>query len=276
IYRYPRYFKNILLYGMILSILMPLTANAQKLNVPYVTTPPEVVDKMMEVAGVGPGDYVIDLGSGDGRIVIEAARRDAVGHGLEIDSGLVRKAENNAQKAGVSDRVMFLNKDVFHGDFSRANVITTYMTTTLHTRLRPKLLNTLEPGSLVVSHDFHMGRWKPDKHVKAGNHDIYFWVVPATIEGRWYWHTANKRFTMSVRQTFQEIQLNIKADNIALTIDKSKISGNRISFTAKNPDNGNHYAYHGVVKGIIIDGTVQIEDGKEKRIESWSATLHKQ
>ncbi len=264
-----------MVFGLLLLMLYVPTANAQGLHVPYVTTPPEVVDRMMEIADVGPGDYVIDIGSGDGRILIEAARRGAVGHGLEIDPELARKAEKNAQQHSVAEKIMFLKKNVFHADFSQATVITSYMTTTLHTRLRPSLLKDLRPGARVVSHDFHMGQWKADKHVEMGDHEIYYWVVPATVEGRWYWKANGKEFSMSARQTFQEIRIKVKSGDTFLKVDNSKLNGKRISFTAKNPENGNHYTYYGVVDEIIIEGLVQTDSGNQQWIENWSATLHK-
>jgi SAM-dependent methyltransferase len=246
-------------------------AIAQQLHVPYVSTPREVVDKMMDIAHVGLADYVIDLGSGDGRIVIEAARRGAVGHGLEIDPDLLRKAQENARKAGVSERIMFLNKDVFKSDFSRATVITSYMTTTLNTRLRPTLLNDLEPGSRIVTHDFHMGEWKPDNHIAMGEHDIYYWVVPANIEGQWYWKTNGKNFSMKATQTFQEIRLKVRTEENSLKIEHSQLSGKNLNFTAINPKNGNRYIYHGTIEDTFLEGLVQIHHDKKMRIESWSA-----
>lgn len=257
---------------LILSIFTFTSLHAQELHVPYVTTPPEVVNKMMEVADVGPGDYVIDLGSGDGRILIEAARRGVVGHGVEIKPELVREAEKNAQKAGISDKVMFLQENVFHSDFSRATVITSYMTTTLQTRLRPSLLNDLNPGTRIVAHDFHMGAWKADKHVAMGDHDVYLWIVPAAIEGRWYWEINDKKFTMEARQKFQEIRLKVRAEDNSLKIEHSELSGRNLNFTAVNPKNGNRYNFHGMVEGIIIEGLVQIHHDEEKWIKSWSAS----
>lgn len=270
--RFTVFFINIVLGGLFLTMLIPLSTNAQNLHVPYVTTPPEVIDSMMEVADVGPGDYLIDLGSGDGRIVVEAARRGAVGHGVEIDPELVNLAEKNAQKAGLSNKVMFLQENVFHSDFSRASVVTTYMTTTLNTRLRPTLLNELDPGTHVVAHDFNMGAWEADKHVGVGEHDVYLWVVPATIEGRWYWKTSGKKFKMMAKQSFQNIRLKVRSEESSLRVENSVLSGGYLNFTAINPKNGNRYTYHGKVEGIVIEGLVQIHHDKEKRIESWSAS----
>ena len=258
--------------SLILFIFTLTTLHAQEPHVPYVTTPPGVVDKMMEMADVGPGDYVIDLGSGDGRIVIDAAKRGAVGHGVEIDPVLVNLAEENARKAGLSDKVMFLQENVFHSDFSRASVITTYMTTTLNTRLRPTLLNDLSPGTRVVAHDFNMGSWKADRYVEVDDHSVYLWIVPATIEGRWYWKINGKKFTMEARQHFQEIQLKVKSEDISLKVEESVLSGKNLNFTAVNPKNGIRYSFHGVVEEIAIKGLVQIHHDKEKWVEGWSAT----
>ena len=258
--------------SLILFIFTLTTLHAQEPHVPYVTTPPGVVDKMMEMADVGPGDYVIDLGSGDGRIVIDAAKRGAVGHGVEIDPVLVNLAEENAREAGVSDKVLFLQENVFHSDFSQASVITTYMTTTLNTRLRPALLNDLNPGARVVAHDFNMGAWKADKHLKVEDHNVYLWIVPATIEGRWYWKINGKKFTMEARQHFQEIQLKVKSEDISLKVEESVLSGKNLNFTAVNPKNGVRYSFHGVVEEIAIKGLVQIHHDKEKWVEGWSAT----
>jgi SAM-dependent methyltransferase len=258
--------------SLILFIFTLTTLHAQEPHVPYVTTPPGVVDKMMEMADAGPGDYVIDLGSGDGRIVIDAAKRGAVGHGVEIDPVLVNLAEENALEAGVSDKVMFLQENVFHSDFSQASVITTYMTTTLNTRLRPALLNDLNPGARVVAHDFNMGAWKADKHLKVDDSNVYLWIVPATIEGRWYWKINGKKFTMEARQQFQEIQLEVKSEDISLKVEESVLSGKNLNFTAVNPTNGIRYSFHGVVEEIAIKGLVQIHHDKEKWVEGWSAT----
>lgn len=330
---------------MVFTLFFYSATNAQNLDVPYVSTPPGVVEKMLDVAHVGSGDYVIDLGCGDGRIVIAAAQRGAFGHGLDLDPERIREAEENARQAGVKDKVMFLQQDIFNADFSRANVITMYLLRSINLKLRPILLDSLEPGTKIVSHNFDMGDWKPDKHIrlddsgvfpgdrigdnpgtennkdftlenwvvdkpveidssgfKLGNWmvdnriklknlgidqgglelngplgikttDIFYWVVPAQVEGQWQWQSDGKRFVMSVEQKFQEIQLNLHKGNVELHVENSGLTGKRIGFTAINPSNGTRYVYNGRVDGDQIKGNVQIHGNNDKSIEKWSATL---
>jgi SAM-dependent methyltransferase len=148
-------------------------------DVHYVPTPTPVVDAMLEVAGVGPADVLYDLGSGDGRIPITAARRFGTrGVGIEIDPQLVAEAIANAKRAGVDDKVAFVEGDLFAQDLSAATVITLYLLPQLNLKLRPALLK-LRPGTRIVSHDFRMGDWKPDRELRVGRSMIYLWTVPA-------------------------------------------------------------------------------------------------
>lgn len=147
-------------------------------DVPYVPTPQEVVHKMLEVAQVKKGDTVYDLGCGDGRIVIMAAKEfgsNAVG--IDIDPNRIREANENAKQAGVSEKTRFIEKDLFQADFRAANVVTLYLLTSVNLKLRPKLLAELKPGTRVVSHNFDMGDWKPTKTVDFQGRKIYLWVV---------------------------------------------------------------------------------------------------
>jgi ribosomal protein L11 methylase PrmA len=147
-------------------------------DVPYVPTPERVVDKMLEVAKVGPNDVVYDLGSGDGRIVIAAAsRHGARGVGIDIDPQRIQEARANAKKAGVAGRVEFREQDLFKTDLREASVITMYLLSAVNLKLRPKLLE-LKPGTRIVSHAFDMGDWKPAATYKVGNSTVYYWVVP--------------------------------------------------------------------------------------------------
>jgi SAM-dependent methyltransferase len=149
------------------------------LDVPYVPTPPPVVSAMLKLAQVKRGDVLYDLGSGDGRIVIAAAKRYGVrGTGVDIDPARIREANANARKAGVAGRVHFLNADLFDVDFSEATVVTLYLLPRINLQLRPKLLAELRPGSRIVSHGFDMGDWKPDRVVEVGTSTIYLWTVP--------------------------------------------------------------------------------------------------
>jgi cyclopropane fatty-acyl-phospholipid synthase-like methyltransferase len=148
-------------------------------DVPFVPTPERVVEKMLEVAKVGPKDVVYDLGSGDGRIVIAAARtHGARGVGIDIDPERIQEARDNARKAGVSERVEFRQEDLFKADFRDATVVTMYLLSAVNLRLRPKLLAELKPGTRIVSHAFNMGDWKPDATYRVGSSTVYYWVVP--------------------------------------------------------------------------------------------------
>ena len=274
---------------VVFTLLFLSGVKAQDLDVPYVSTPHSVVKKMLDVADVGSGDYVIDLGCGDGRIVISAALRGAAGHGVDLDPERIREARENARKAGVSDRVMFVKEDIFKTDFSRANVITMYLLTTVNADLRPRLLDILEPGTRVVSHDFGMGTWEPDKYIKMGSsaddsetwksgqlldsdiHEIYYWVVPANVEGRWNWQLGNRNFVMEVEQSFQEINPKITEDGNKLNIKRQVLKGDRISITAVNPGNGIHYVFNGSINEDEITGKTQVRGTSSNLIKNWSA-----
>jgi len=148
-------------------------------DVPYVPTPEPVVNAMLKLAQVKRGDVLYDLGSGDGRIVIAAAKRYGVrGTGVDIDPERIREANANARKAGVSARVRFLNEDLFDIDFRDATVVTLYLLPRINLKLRPKLLAELRPGTRIVSHGFDMGDWKPERVAEVGNSTIYLWTIP--------------------------------------------------------------------------------------------------
>jgi SAM-dependent methyltransferase len=148
-------------------------------DVPYIPTPPAVVAQMLQMANVREDDVLYDLGSGDGRIVIMAAQRFGTrGTGVDIDPQRIEEARKNAQQAGVTDRVRFLQQDLFETDLSEATVVTLYLLSDINLKLRPKLWRELKPGTRVVSHDFDMGDWKPEKVVKMGGSTIYYWTIP--------------------------------------------------------------------------------------------------
>lgn len=155
-------------------------------DVVYVPTPDTVVAKMLELAKVSKDDVVYDLGSGDGRIVITAAKKfGTTGVGVELRPELVQEAKENAKKAGVSDRVQFLQQDLFQTDISKATVVTLYLLPQLNVKLRPMLFKQLKPGTRIVSHDFDMGDWKPDQVVQVQGpvrmHTVYFWTIPEQV-----------------------------------------------------------------------------------------------
>jgi protein-L-isoaspartate O-methyltransferase len=169
------------------SATSPSPAPTLSPDVVYVPTPEAVVTTMMQLASVKPGDVVYDLGSGDGRIVITAIQKYGAqkGIGIEIDPKLIKEAQANAATAGVSDRVTFQQQDLFKTDFSEATVVTLYLLPELNVKLRPQLFKQLKPGTRIVSHDFDMGDWKPEKTVKvkgpSREHTVFFWRVPEKI-----------------------------------------------------------------------------------------------
>ena len=246
---------------------------AQDLDVPYVPTPHDVVAAMLDVTDVAPGDYVIDLGSGDGRIVIAAAERGAIGHGIDLNPVRVKEAEENARNAGVSDKVIFLEGDLFDADISRATVLTMYLLTSVNMRLKPVLLEQLRPGTRVVSHSFSMGNWEADEHLVIDNRHVYYWVIPANVRGRWEWESNGLKFSMNASQEFQKIDIDVNSGNSSLVVRDQLLVGDRISFSALNRNNGHRYLFSGRVDGSTITGTTQIRRGNSRTIENWTASL---
>jgi 2-polyprenyl-3-methyl-5-hydroxy-6-metoxy-1,4-benzoquinol methylase len=159
-----------------------IVAQDRELDVPYVPTSTEVVEAMLKVAKVGENDVLYDLGSGDGRIPITAAKQFGTrGVGIDIDPDRIKEANENAKTAGVTDKVKFLQQDLFKSDFSKATVVTLYLLPEINLRLRPQLFKQLKPGTRVVSHAFDMGDWKPEKTLNVNGSTVYYWVIPKTV-----------------------------------------------------------------------------------------------
>ncbi len=149
-------------------------------DVIYVPTPPEVVEEMLRLADVKKGDVLYDLGSGDGRIAVTAAKKYGIrAVGIDIDPERIREANANARKAGVANLVKFRQEDLFEANFREATVVTLYLLPDLNVKLRPRLWNELKPGTRIVSHQFDMAEWQPEKRVELGGRTIYFWTIPA-------------------------------------------------------------------------------------------------
>ena len=166
-------------FAAILLLVVPLASAAQRPDVIYVPTPQALVDEMLKLAGVHKGDVLYDLGSGDGRIPVTAAKRFGIrAVGIDIDPERIREANENAKKAGVTNLVQFRQENLFTADFRDATVITLYLLPDLNVKLRPKLWNELKPGTRIVSHQFEMGAWKPEKRLESNGRTIYFWTVP--------------------------------------------------------------------------------------------------
>lgn len=212
-------------------------------SVPFVVTPPKVVREMLKFADVKQEDLVYDLGSGDGRIVIAAARTfGARAVGVEIDPKLVKESEENAEKAGVGDRVRFLQEDIFKTDLRDATVITMFLLPGVNAMLAPKFMNELKLGTRIVSHMFDMGEWLPDKTTYVDISTIYYWVVPADVDGTWRFElplTAGpKPVELFIRQAYQKLSGWLRINGRKLTLVNPRIEGARLSFSTEGAIDG--------------------------------------
>ncbi len=237
------------------SILLGATAaaaNNVKLDVVYVPTPHEVVDRMMEMGKVSKGDFVIDLGSGDGRIAIAAAKRGARAFGVDINPERVNEANENAKREGVVDQVEFRVQNLYDTDFSKADVLTMYLLEEINLKLRPKILSDLRPGTRVVSHAFHMGDWNPDEEGTVNARKVFHWIVPAKVEGRWQVAAGNKGFTLNSTQTFQRIGGTADIAGQSVPVQQATLRGDEISFAVEM--DGRPLTFRGKVNGNAIEG----------------------
>ena len=228
-------------------------------DVIWVPTPQELVDKMLDMAKVTEKDYVIDLGSGDGRTVITAAKRGAKALGIEYNPEMVELSKRNAAKEGVSDKASFVKADLFESDLSQAQVITMFLLPDINIRLRPKILN-LKPGTRIVSNTFTMGDWSADETatVKDGCASYctaHLWIVPAKVEGTWRMPQGE----LALKQTYQVVTGTLKSGNNTTAIAKGKLNGDQITFSAGGTE------YSGRVSGNSIEGS-------SKPGSSWKAT----
>ena len=198
-------------------------------DVVWVPTPDTAVDRMLALARVGPADLVADLGSGDGKIVIAAARRfGARGLGIEYSSDLVEISRRAARDGGVADRVRIVQADLFEADFRAATVVTLYLLPSLNVKLRPKLLE-MKPGTRVVSHVFRMGDWEPDETERIGSSDVYLWFVPAKVAGRWQVSgAAESRFDLVLEQRYQRLGGRAVVDGRERPLSEAELHGDQI------------------------------------------------
>ncbi len=261
-------------------------------EVPYVPTPEEVVMGMLTMAGVNQNDTVYDLGCGDGRIVITAAREfGARGVGVDIDPNLIRRSNENARKAGVIDRVKFIEQDLFETDIREATVVALYLLPELNLQLRPKLLRDLRPGSRIVAHEFDMGDWKPDNMAKvpkvklyyhprvAYEKDTYFyyWVVPAKAEGIWRWTlptpSGDRGYTLRLVQNFQEIRGTVHIKGQEVPIVAARLVGDQLSFTMEEDGDKEKVVmqFKGRIREEAITGSVEVRGGPLAGNYTWAA-----
>jgi hypothetical protein len=213
-------------------------------EVPFVPTPQNVVNAMLKLAEVRPGDFLIDLGSGDGRIVITAAHQfGAEGLGIDNDPTLVRAAREAAARVGVADRATFVVKDIFDTDLSQATVLTLYLLPEYNLALRQRILEQLRPGARVVSHDWDMGDWEPDEKVTVPAPEktlggtqtstIYLWRVPARVQGAWHARLgAGGELELALEQKFQRVTGSVRYRNVQCPIEAATLSGDRIAIRA--------------------------------------------
>jgi len=238
-------------------------ASAQTdLDVPYVTTPPHVVEAMLQLAQVRASDYVLDLGSGDGRIVITAAKeRGARGMGVEIDPRLVTLSNEKAKEAGVADRARFVEKDLFETDLTPASVVTMYLLPEVNLKLRPSLLK-LKPGTRIVSHDWDMGDWEPDAKITLDVPDkqlglrkestLMLWKVPARVDGAW---SAGRQLAMQWTQTYQKLAGSVTYRGQSYPEATGRVDGNRIHLCFARYDEKR--CRLGAL-GTLVDGTLRV------------------
>jgi SAM-dependent methyltransferase len=252
-----------------------------QLDVPYEPTAYEIAQEMLRTADVRKDDLVYDLGCGDGRIVIMAAKeRGARGVGVDLDPARIKESVENAKQAGVTDRVSFFRQDLFKTDIGKATVVMLYLWPEVNLRLRPRLLKELRPGTRVVSHSHSMGEWKPDATSKVSNHNLYFWVIPANVSGTWAWPVptgkGNARAVLRLNQHFQEISGSLTVDNATVPLTGTVLTGDRLRLVAEPLVEGRKVTMEleGRVQGDTIRGRMRMSTGETLRNDPWKARRH--
>ena len=236
-------------------------------DVVWVPTPQELVDKMLEIAKVTPSDFLIDLGSGDGRTVISAAKLGAKAMGIEYNPDMVSLSVDNAKKAGVGDKVEFIKADLFDTDLSKATVITMFLLPEINLKLRPKLLD-LKPGTRIVSNTFTMGEWEADYEVTTEENwnswnTAYLWIIPAKTGGKWKLGNGE----LDLTQEFQFVRGTLSSGGKTLAVKDGRLHGDEITFTV------NEEKYTGKVNGETMSGTKA--DPSRGSKSDWMATRSK-
>lgn len=209
------------------------------LDVPFVPTDDEVVQAMLDLGRVGPNDVLYDLGSGDGRILVSAARdRNARGIGVDIDPTRIAEAMEYAGFSGVEYLVDFIEEDLFDVDISNATVVTLYLLQSINVQLRPRLLTQLRPGSRVISHAFDMGDWRPDAWLKLSGANIFKWIIPAQIAGSWEWQDASgETYRLELQQNYQQVIGSAWRDGKPITWENAELRGEKLTLTLREqPD----------------------------------------
>jgi SAM-dependent methyltransferase len=274
-------------YGLALVVaVLWVGAGAQpqskELDVEYVPTPHNVVAEMLRLVAVKPTDVVYDLGCGDGRVVITAAKRyQARGVGIDIDPQRIKESRANARRAGVVNRVKFLQQDLFETDFREATIVALYLLPELNRKLRPKLLSDLRPGTRIVSHDFDMGDWHPDQVIHVPGltyeHTVYYWVIPANVEGAWQMSipapTGERRSLLRIQQRYQEVRGTVSAEGEATLIGNAALRGDHLRFTVMTATQGEEVkmSFDGRISGDAMRGSVDVQGGAMAGRYDWAA-----
>ena len=251
------------------KVFTPQVGQAGK-DVIWVPTPPELVEKMLQMARITPNDFVIDLGSGDGRIAIAAAKKfGARSMGVEFNPNMVALSNREAQRQGVTDKVKFLNADIFETDFSQATIITMYLLPDLNLKLRPKILEQ-KPGTRVVSHQFNMEEWQPDETANIDNRLALLWIVPAQVGGNWALRIDDKAQArpLVIRQSFQMLSVQFNSSNVTLAYTDGRVRGDEVSFAMM--DGSARREFSGRIQGNTMYGTVRAAGFPDMR---WTASL---
>lgn len=243
------YARRTFLLGASSVVALPFAARASaEKDVPYVPTPPEVVEGMLHMAALKSGERLIDLGSGDGRIPRAAARRGASALGVEIDAGLVARARSLTRLEGLEERARFVRDDLFTVSLRDADVVTLYLLPDVNERLKPKLLSEMKPGARVVSHAFDMGDWLPEERREISDKRVYRWTIPAIAGGEWRLIRGDGTTAMlAIEQRYSRIGGTLDGR----AIREARLAGATISFTADG------VAY----TGIVGDRTIASADG---------------
>jgi ubiquinone/menaquinone biosynthesis C-methylase UbiE len=231
--------NRVMVFWAALAMLPVVACGQVNKDVPYVPTPQPVVEEMLRLADPKEGEILYDLGCGDGRIVITAAKKYKVkGIGVDIDPERIKESNANAKEAGVTDRVKFLQKNLFEMDFSDADVLCMYLLTTVNAKLRPTILTDLQPGTRVVSHAFSMGDWLPDETVQvksSSNQTVYFWIVPAQVEKKSEVMVktpdGEQKATLELEQKHQFVNGTARIGDKELEIKQGKLAGDQLTFT---------------------------------------------
>ncbi len=266
------------------GMAMPAAAQEGRGDVVYVPTPQIVVDTMLQMAKIGPKDFLIDLGSGDGRFVITAATKyGASAFGVDLDTYLLKLANQNAQKAGVADKVRFIEENLFTTDLSRATVISTYLLPEMNLRLRPKFM-ALKPGTRIVTHDYHLGEWDPDEQrelivpeKKVGTPGISYlfsYVVPARVPGKWQSLVniggRDTPMEFNLQQEFQEIEGKVEIRDRSSDL-RGRIMGENIRIVAGGRNGVPRHEFSGRIGDGTIQGMLVIGEGTTRQQLAWTA-----